>query len=57
MDKINVRRVQATAPHKTKATLRVPNDEGVVEEREITILYRGLSMADADAFPETEGLE
>jgi hypothetical protein len=57
MSTINVRRVKATAPHKTEATIRVPNEQGVVEETEITIFYRGLSMADADEFPETEGLE
>ena len=57
MSTINVGRVLATAKHKTAATIRVPNEEGVVEEQEITILYRGMSMADADDFPATEGLE
>lgn len=57
MNTINVGRVKATARHSTKVTLRVPNEEGVVEEKEVTVFYRGLSMADAAAFPETEGLE
>lgn len=57
VSKIHVARVKATARHRTKATIHVPNDEGVVEPREINIFYRGLSMNDSEEFPEVEGLE
>lgn len=55
--KINVGRVKATARHTAKVALNIPNAEGAAELTEVTIRYRGLSMADAANFPETEGLE
>lgn len=54
---INVGRVKATARRRTKVTLNIPNEEGAVEQTEVTLVYRGVSMNDSEALPETEGLE
>jgi hypothetical protein len=54
---INVRRVKANAQHRVKTVVVLPNDQGVAEQVEIEIAYRGLSLAESSQFKDVSELE
>jgi hypothetical protein len=54
---INVKRVRANAQHRVKTTIVLPNDQGVAEQVEIDITFRGLTLAESSQFKDLSELE
>lgn len=54
---INIQRVKANARHKVKAVIVLPTDEGIAEQVEIEIVYRGLTLAESSEFEDLSELE
>jgi hypothetical protein len=57
MKTFNARRTRANARHTVNVMLILPSDEGGVEQVEVEVCYRGLSLLESSQFKELAGLE